>query len=80
MNRTYRFEMFRYITDEKPREITAWFSDEKIPNPRGPQIEESGRVRFTNNHCQEENGSFMDVSADVGHGIKVIYPTEDMVR
>ena len=40
MNGTHRFEMFRYITDEKPREITAWLSDEKIPNPRGPQFED----------------------------------------
>ena len=71
MNGTHYFEMFRYMTDESPSEITAWFSDEKVPNPRGPQFEDrAGSVRIT---TAKGKRFFMDISADQGHGIKVIY-------
>ena len=71
MNGTHYFEMFRYMTDESPREVTAWFSDEKVPNPRGPQFEDrAGSVRMT---TAKGKRFFMDISADQGHGIKVIY-------
>ena len=71
MNGTHYFEMFRYMTDESPREVTAWFSDEKVPNPRGPQFEDrAGSVRIT---TAKGKRFFMDISADQGHGVKVIY-------
>lgn len=71
MNGTHYFEMFRYLTDEKPHEVTAWFSEEKVPNPRGPQFEDrAGSVRIT---TAKGKRFFMDISADQGHGIKVIY-------
>ncbi len=71
MNGTHYFEMFRYITDEKPHEVTAWFSDEKVSNPRGPQFEDrAGTVRVT---TPKGKRFYMDVGADQGHGIKVIY-------
>lgn len=71
MNGTHYFEMFRYMTDESPREVTAWFSDEKVPNPRGLQFEDrAGSVRITTARGKRY---FMDISADQGHGIKVIY-------
>ena len=71
MNGTHYFEMFRYMTDECPKEVTAWFSDEKVPNPRGPQFEDrAGSVRITTARGKR---FFMDISADQGHGIKVIY-------
>lgn len=71
MNGTHYFEMFRYVTDESPREVTAWFSEEKIPNPRGPQFEDrAGSVRII---TAKGKRFFMDISADQGHGIKVIY-------
>jgi predicted dehydrogenase len=71
MNGTHYFEMFRYMTNEEPHEVTAWFSAEKVPNPRGPQFEDrAGSVRITT--VQGKRLS-MDISADQGHGIKVIY-------
>lgn len=71
MNGTHYFEMFRFLTNENPHEITAWFSDEKVPNPRGPQFEDrAGSVRIT---TAKGKRYFMDISADQGHGIKVIY-------
>jgi len=71
MNGTHYFEMFRYMTDEKPHEVTAWFSDEKVSNPRGPQFEDrAGAVRVL---TAQGKRFYMDVGADQGHGIKVIY-------
>ena len=71
MNGTHYFEMFRYMTDESPKEVTAWFSDETVPNPRGPQFEDrAGSLRITTAHGKR---FFMDISADQGHGFKVIY-------
>lgn len=71
MNGTHYFEMFRYMTDENPVEVTAWFSGEKIPNPRGAQFEDrAGSVRIT---TASGKRFYMDISANQGHGMKVIY-------
>lgn len=71
MNGTHYFEMFRYMTDEKPFAVTAWFSEEKVPNPRGPQFEDrAGSLRII---TAQGKRFFMDIGADQGHGIKVIY-------
>lgn len=68
---THYFEMFRYMTDEKPHEVVAWFSKEKVPNPRGPQFEDrAGEIRITTAHGKR---FYMNASADQGHGMKVIY-------
>ena len=71
MNGTHYFEMFRYMIDEAPVEVTAWFSTEEVPNPRGPQFEDrAGAVRLTT----ASGGRFyMEIGADQGHGGKVIY-------
>jgi predicted dehydrogenase len=71
MNGTHYFEMFRYMTDEAPTEVTAWFSGEKVGNPRGPQFEDrAGSVRIT---TASGKRFYLDISADQGHGVKVIY-------
>lgn len=71
MNGTHYFEMFRYMTDEAPLEVTAWFSTEKVPNPRGPQFQDrAGAVRLT---TASGKRFYMEVGADQGHGGKVIY-------
>lgn len=71
MNGTHYFEMFRYMTDEAPVEVTAWFSDEKVPNPRGPQYEDrAGQIRVVSGNAKR---LYMDVGLDQGHGIEVIY-------
>jgi len=71
MNGTHYFEMFRFMTEEEPYEATAWFSQEKVPNPRGIEFEDrAGSVRVTT-----ESGKrlYMEVGSDQGHGVKVIY-------
>lgn len=71
MNGCHYFEMFRYMTDEPPVEVTAWFSEEHVPNPRGPQYEDrAGQVRLTTRSGQR---FYMEAGADQGHGVKVIY-------
>jgi predicted dehydrogenase len=71
MNGTHYFEMFRYMTDEAPVEVTAWFSGEKVSNPRGAEFEDrAGSVRIT---TASGKRFYMDTSADQGHGMKVIY-------
>jgi predicted dehydrogenase len=71
MNGTHYFEMFRYMTDEAPDEVTAWFSPEKIPNPRGTQFEDrAGSIRITSASGKR---FFMEASSDQGNGLRVIY-------
>ena len=71
MNGAHYFEMFRYMTDEAPQEVTAWFSTEKVPNPRGPQFEDrAGTVRVT---TASGKRFYMEVSSDQGNGAKAIY-------
>ena len=71
MNGSHYFEMFRYMTDEDPEEVTAWFSSEKVSNPRGAEFEDrAGSVRI---ETASGKRFYMDTSADQGHGMKVIY-------
>jgi predicted dehydrogenase len=60
-----------YIVGDYPQTVTAWFSDQVVPNPRGAQFEDrAGSVRLT-----FPNGvrGYMDCSADQGHGMHVTY-------
>ncbi|HSB00386.1 MAG TPA: Gfo/Idh/MocA family oxidoreductase [Anaerolineales bacterium] len=71
MNGTHYFEMLRYMADEAPDEVAAWFSAEKVPNPRGPQFEDrAGSVRMT---TPSGKRFYMEIGSDQGHGVKVIY-------
>jgi len=71
MNGTHYFEMFRYMTDEEPGEVTAWFSPDKVSNSRGPQFEDcAGTVRLTTPGGKRY---YMEISADQGHGVHVVY-------
>jgi predicted dehydrogenase len=71
MNGTHYFEMFRYLTDEEPAEVTAWFSPEKLSNPRGVQFNDSGGcVRLT---TPTGRRFYLDASGDQGHGFQALY-------
>jgi len=71
MNGTHYFEMFRYMTAESPEEVTAWFSSDKVPNPRGPQFEDrAGSLRIT---TASGKRLYMEAGSDQGNGCKVIY-------
>jgi predicted dehydrogenase len=71
MNGTHYFEMFRYLTDEPPNEVEAWFAPDVVANPRGAQFEDrAGAVRITT-----EGGRrfYLDAGSDQGHGVTVVY-------
>ena len=71
MNGTHYLEAFRFIADEAPKEVSAWFDSETLANPRGEQFEDmSGCIRVTT-----ESGKrlYIDTSADQGHGVQVTY-------
>lgn len=70
-NGSHYFEMMRFVTDEMPATVAAWFSSEKVPNPRGPQFEDRGGVvRVTTTGGKR---FYMDASTDQGHGMHVTY-------
>jgi len=71
MNGSHYFEMFRYLTDEAISEVTAWFSDLTVPNPRGPEfVDRGGSVRAVNTRGQR---LYLEINPDQGHGLNVIY-------
>ncbi len=71
MNATHYFELFRYLTEEKPYEVTSWFSKEIVPNPRGEEFQDrAGQLRVLT-----RNGKrlYFEIGADQGHWILVTY-------
>lgn len=71
MNALHYFEMFRFMTGEHPRSVAAWFSTDKVPNPRGPQFEDrAGAVRI---ETATGRRFYLDCWADQGHGVQAIY-------
>lgn len=71
MNGTHYFEAFRFLTDEFPVEVAAWFSPEAVPNPRGPQFQDrAGCIRAV---TVSGKRLYMEIGADQGHGVRVIY-------
>jgi predicted dehydrogenase len=71
MNGSHYFEMFRYLADEMPAQVSAWFSDDTVANPRGAQFEDrAGSVRVT---TAKGRRFYMDAGTDQGHGMHVTY-------
>ena len=71
MNGSHYFEMFRYIVDEKPKTVQAWFSSEVVKNPRGEQfLDHAGCIRI---ETESQKRFYMDCSSDHGHGMHVVY-------
>ncbi|MDB5810224.1 MAG: gfo/Idh/MocA family oxidoreductase [Betaproteobacteria bacterium] len=71
MNGTHYFEAFRFLTDECPVEVSAWFSLEAVPNPRGARFEDrAGSIRAVTAGGKR---LYMEVGADQGHGIRHVY-------
>lgn len=71
MGGSHFYEMFRYLTEEPPVEVTAWFSAERTPNPRGPQFEDrAGSIRLT---TASGKRFYLDAGADQGHGVFTVY-------
>lgn len=71
MNGTHYLEAFRFMTDDEPMEVTAWFSPELVPNPRGTQFQDrAGVIRVVTKRGKR---LFMDISSGQGHGLIVTY-------
>ena len=51
--------------------ISAWFDNEILPNPRGPQFQDvSGCIRVTTGSGKR---LYIDTSSNQGHGVQVTY-------
>ena len=71
MNGSHYFEAFRFLADEDLVEVSAWFSPEAVPNPRGAQFEDrAGCLRAV---TRSGKRLYMDIGADQGHGVRVVY-------
>ncbi len=71
MNGSHYFEMFRFMTDEDPVKVSAWFSKDIVANPRGAQFEDhGGSLRL---ETASGKRFYMDASTDQGHGMFVSY-------
>jgi hypothetical protein len=63
--------MFRFLTDEVPASVSAWFAPDVLPNPRGAQFADAaGSVRLV---TPSGKRFYMDCSPDQGHGMFVTY-------
>jgi predicted dehydrogenase len=71
MNASHYFEMFRYMTDGQIRAVQAWFDPVLLPNPRGPQFEDRSGGLIVRGASNVD--MYVDLSANAGHGINVIY-------
>ncbi|MGC3972598.1 MAG: Gfo/Idh/MocA family oxidoreductase [Pirellulales bacterium] len=71
MNGTHYFEMFRFMADEPPETVQAWFSDRYVPNPRGPEFQDrAGEIRVT---TAAGKRFYLESGDDQGHGLHVTY-------
>jgi predicted dehydrogenase len=71
MNGTHYFEAFRFLADEPPVEVTAWFSPGVVANPRGIQFEDrAGCIRAV---TRTGRRLYMEIGADQGQGIHAVY-------
>jgi predicted dehydrogenase len=71
MNATHYFELLRWMTGEELRDVTAWFADGTIPNPRGTEFEDrAGSVRVT---TMGGKRLYLEIGPDQGHGLRVVY-------
>lgn len=71
MNGVHYFELLRWLSGERPSEVSAWLSGDPTSNPRGPQFKDaSGAIRIT---TASGKRLYMDLGADQGHGIRAVY-------
>jgi predicted dehydrogenase len=71
MNGVHVFEGFQFITGETFSEVSAWFSPEQPPNPRGAEFEDhAGAMRAVTSSGKR---FYLECGADQGHGQIIIY-------
>lgn len=68
---THQFELLRFMADEYPAEVSAWFSPEIVANPRGAEFEDrAGSVRVV---TPSGKRLYIDAGSDQGHGMSFIF-------
>ena len=75
MNGTHYLEAFRYLADEPVTEVTAWFSTERVSNPRGPHFQDrAGTLR-----AMTASGKrlCMEIGADQGYGLHLVFASRN---
>lgn len=71
MNGTHYFEAFRFMANEEPEEVSAWFSPGSVANPRGVQFEDrAGSIRVVTAGGKR---LYLEIGSDQGHGLMVTY-------
>ena len=71
MNGTHYLEAFRYMSDEDPFEVTAWFDHGIVGNPRGTRFEDrAGSMRVT---TASGKRLYLEIGSEQGHGLEVVY-------
>ena len=74
MNGSHYCEAFRWLSNSETVEASAWFSQERLSNPRGPQFSDhAGEVRFVS---ADRRRLILNVGADQGHGMTVTYAAQ----
>lgn len=71
MNGSHYFEAFRFIAGEDIDQVTAWFDEQTLPNPRGTQFaDRAGRILGTS---ARGRAMYMDFASNAGHGLQAVY-------
>lgn len=71
MNGSHYFEAFRFIAGEDIDQVSAWFDEEILPNPRGTQFaDRAGRIFGTS---AGGRAMYMDFASNAGHGLQAVY-------
>ena len=74
MNGSHYIEAFRFLTNENLHKVSAIFSPQLIPNPRGPQFQDrAGSLRLITPKNKILN---MEIGSNQGHGMQVTYSYE----
>lgn len=71
MNGSHYFEMFRYITGNRIKQISFSMDEENVPNPRGKEFKDNSGQLFAVNEVGHR--LFIELGGDLGHGLHVMY-------
>ena len=74
MNATHYFEAFRWLTNEKIRQITGWVHTQSAPNVRGSQFYDYAGTLIGFNPSGAK--LFIDFPEQAGHQVVVVYTFE----
>lgn len=73
MNGSHYIEAFNWLTNSTAKQVTAWFANTTLPNPRGPNFhDQAGEARLVSTGGQR---LLLNCGADQGHGMTVTYAT-----